>query len=272
MRIPRALRALRIPPLRAGPAVPVLAALALLAAPVQAGSPEDPEVTDPVGDAGPVPSPAGFEWADITAAWFEERDAGVRLTIAVAALDHDPPGEVGVHFRVGGTWWLAGWTTILFPAPPFTYAGGFSCQAEADGSVPDASTCDSLAATAGGGVFTVDLPPGTFGLAPGAAIEEPRGYAVDVVSAQPEVQAGWIEVTAPGRAFVLPAKTGAEPVDGEVPSAAPGLVDDPDPVVEADDADDGMGRGRGTPGPMGWLAGLALLAAAFARRRAGGTR
>lgn len=255
----------------------LLGLLATAPASVHAGSAEDPEVTDPRGDAGPVPSPAGFDWADITALWFEEADraeggGGVRLTIQVAALEHDPPGEVGAHFRVGDAWWLAGWTTIVFPAPPFSHVGGFYCPADADGKVPDSSLCGGLEAVAGVGGddrFTALLPSETFGFAPGTAIDEPRGYAVDVVSAQADVQGGWIEVTEKGRSFTLAAPgVEATPKDSNFEGGTGGAADDA--TLFAGDEDGGgaqqIGRGRDAPGAAPLLAFLALAFAALVRR------
>jgi hypothetical protein len=213
----------------------------------------------------------GFEWADITALWFEEADvATVRLAIEVVRLDADPPGEVGAHFRIGDGWWIAGWTTILFPAPPFTYAGGFYCVADAAGTVPDASLCDSLEATHDAKRFTVALPRALLGLGPGASIEEPRGYAVDLASAQPGLGQGWIEQTAVGRAFALagPASSGA--ASGPSTPAPGSGPDDAGPgggVAGADAGSEPMAGMESADAPAASWAWVALGLLGLAGRR-----
>lgn len=235
----------------------LLIALVLAFPPAVAGSVNDPEITDAQGDAGPVPSPVGFAWADIVAAWFDEIPSGVQATIQVVDLTTDPPGEVGVHFQHKGTWWLAGWTTILFPAPPFSYAGGFYCVADADGNVPDASLCNGLNATLVENRIEVELPRGIFGWTPGAVLSSPRGYAVDLISAQPEAQFGPIETTDLGRDFVLATLA-------TIPEERPLAPEEPDDATT--DAPSVPEAGRDAPGLSGVLLGLVALAFAGRRR------
>lgn len=72
----------------------------------QAGSAEDPELTDPAGDA-----PSGTAgYADVTAAWFETPINGtLRVTIQLATIDEQKPPSatyVAVFDANGTTWYV----------------------------------------------------------------------------------------------------------------------------------------------------------------------
>lgn len=85
----------------------VLLPLLVLGLPVVgAGSAEDPELTDPAGDADP---PAADLYADGLAAWIEPRESEVAFFIRVAQIDQPPP-SVGylVIFDANGSSYYAG--------------------------------------------------------------------------------------------------------------------------------------------------------------------
>jgi hypothetical protein len=135
---------------------PWLLAAFLLPLPVGAGTPEQPEVTDPPGDVAAfgVPATAAFGWGDLQAAWFEADGDQVRLRLKVGEGQSAPPqGEVGATFRVGDQHWIAGYTVV-----PGLYAGGFLSKADAQGDVPDSADPATMPGSWEPGLVTVTFP------------------------------------------------------------------------------------------------------------------
>lgn len=95
-------------------------AVALLASTAQAGTAQEPEVTDGTLDAG-----AANAWGDIEQAWFEQVDAAtLRLHLQVALLPEVQPGSAYVVvFTANGTSYFAG--VAAAPEAQFE-AGGWS--------------------------------------------------------------------------------------------------------------------------------------------------
>ncbi|MBI2078225.1 MAG: hypothetical protein HYT80_07650 [Euryarchaeota archaeon] len=213
-------------------------------------------IEDPKGDAGPPGRglPAGAEFLDVVEVGLADETAtSVKLRIQVAAASGPPPfGEVAVHFRVNGSWWLVGWTTILFPAPPFTYKGGFYCPAE-EGGVTDASKCDGFPAVVAGNAYVVTMDRAILrALDAGVVLDRPKAYG-DVYN--PGVR---FDETAVGKAFTF-ARGNATP-----PVAAPEAEPSP-PTIDATAIDAPAPRGS-APGPGTLVAVLVLAVVAWRRR------
>lgn len=101
-----------------------------------AGTPKDPEVTDPTGDAGveEIAAPAGAEDFDIVAAWFTTNDTGTRAHLELVSFDVHPEDVV---FTVDATlledrWLSVGYGSYVIPFPPFRTQGFQGCTGPGD--------------------------------------------------------------------------------------------------------------------------------------------
>lgn len=217
-------------------------------------------IRDPKGDAGPggVGLPAGSEWLDLVeVSLVEETNASVELKIRVAGVPSEPTaGELGVHFRLGEGWWIVGWTTIAFPAPPFVYRGGFFCPSDAYGNA-DPNRCDGFDATVAGGAYVVTMNRTTLhALDAGITLERPKAYG-DVYN--PGIR---FDETAVGVSYLF--KTGNKTKEVATPDAG-ATPEPPSPTTSDSDEDPASPRGE-APG-FGLAAVLVAVVAAFVRRR-----
>ncbi|HVL88278.1 MAG TPA: hypothetical protein VM681_09805 [Candidatus Thermoplasmatota archaeon] len=248
-------------------------ALLLAAAPhALAGSRENPEVSDAPNDAGPngVPTPAGSGWADIVAAWIErETPTGFDLKIAVTGGPVGAPmnSVVGVEFRSGDQWYLAGWGNF------FGSQEGYVCQTSGQGTEPTACHEEAISARYASSEYVIEKIPRAYvqALDQGASLADLAGFAGTVVfEPTGTVPFGYyssFDVTPAGLAYVFESGN-AVAEEGE-------LLDE---VVEGDSLDEPLtSTGQeetppaNTPGPatpllLAALGGLAILR----RRRATG--
>lgn len=223
----------------------VAAILLLVLAPgVVAGTADDPEITDPAADTGyHLTVPAGLEWGDIVKLWFEPGEGDrTLLTIEVVEIAYGPPGEVGVVVGVNQQHYAVGWTTVALPwantpGSPATglYQGGFACQSDETGSMPDTTTCTTLNATIEGNRYIVEMPWEFFGLAPGLSLDQPSGYATELIGSQPGTPTVDIEMAGPGRSYTLPveATVAANQTTTSLTVAAPVAVEPIEPDHDA---------------------------------------
>lgn len=157
-----------------------LTILALTATTIQAQS-DPPLITDPTGDAGlqGVAAPVLWDLFDIETVHVTETADTATIHIETAAPGTEPPaGEIAVHFQANGSWWLMGWSTVTFPAPPFVYQGGFFCPSDPDHGF-DAATCGALPATFAPDTLQLTVDREAFGITnQGTTIQTPTAYAV----------------------------------------------------------------------------------------------
>ncbi|MGQ0535135.1 MAG: hypothetical protein ACT4PT_03585 [Methanobacteriota archaeon] len=217
-----------MPPVRVLPILALLAVATSVAPATLAGSEEAPEVTDAAGDAGPqnTPTPAGSEWADFVAAWFsDETPEDITMTMKVTGTDVAPPNSViGLLFRVGDQYFIAGYGDFAIPFPPFRSQGGYLCPADASGTPEgDGGSCGVVPYAFAAGVYTIGpLSRSSLGAGPGALIEAPigqSGYLVSVAAYVP------IDETPEGFAYAF-APAEAPPVPADPADLAPPTVED----------------------------------------------
>lgn len=108
-----------------------LALLVLAPASALAGTPEDPEVEDPAGDAGIEGQalPSGGDDVDILAAWFTTDDTGTWAHLELASFDVHPEDVVfSVDADLSEERWIGvGYGSYLVPFPPFRTQGFQGC-------------------------------------------------------------------------------------------------------------------------------------------------
>lgn len=142
----------------------VFAALSLVLAPTTAlaGTPEEPEITDPTGDAGVegIAAPAGGEDLDIRAAWFTANDTGIWANLELVSFEVHPEDVV---FSVDASlsedrWFGVGYGSYIVPFPPFRTQGFQGCTGT-EGQQPNCTTLEGEMLDDRPG-FAVRIPPG----------------------------------------------------------------------------------------------------------------
>lgn len=230
-------------------AAPVLL-IVLAPATALAGTPEDPEVEDPQGDAG-VEGTAlpGGEDFDILAAWFTTNDTGTWAHLELSSFDTHPEDVVfSVDATLSGDRWIGvGYGSYVMPFPPFRTQGFQGCLGAGDGQ----PNCTTLP-----GEMLDDRPGFAVRIPPTWIQDEPR---LREPTARVAAYAMWPAVTfdeaGPGDAYPLP---GNDTGDGNL-SAASEEGSRPEPGGEDD---------RPVPAPSGVAIGLVLAAGVTLSRRA----
>ncbi len=221
-------------------------------------------ISDASNDAslGGVPAPtalAAWELEEIVLLE-ESADAFVVMIGTAVVPEEAPPGEFGLHFRVGASRWLVGWTTIVFPAVPPLYRGGFYCQTDEE-LRPDVSTCSGLVGeTTGEGYRIVVNRSLVSATEEGAVLDEPSAYAEvynsDGIAVRIDTATGDATYT-----FTTGIPNGTLPV-GEPSGPAPSAPSPDDALAQVEE--ESVEAGGSAPG-FGWI--LLLVAAVLAIRR-----
>jgi len=242
---------------------------ALLAAPAAlAGSANEPEISDPAGDAGPAGVPLGASAADfdIRAAWFETDEDGTWVALQLTSFDVHPPDVLfGVYAPIGDGWIGVGYATFLFPFPPFVVEGYGGCHAPTQDAEPECGQLEGELLPDGNG-FRLLLPQEwvaagaefgesyaivmAFPMAP-VPIDDERVWTL----AGPAFGAMVLDAAGPGRTYVVPDLADHDGGDVAVVSVA---------STSAEGASRTVAVGAGVAA----IAALGAGALAFARRRA----
>lgn len=230
----------------------LLAALALVSVPSTglAGTPEDPEITDPRGDAGveDVAAPTGAEDFDIVAAWFTTNETGTWATLELVSFEVHPEDVV---FTVDATlsddrWIGVGYGSYVIPFPPFRTQGFQGCTGT-DGQEPNCTSLPGEMLDERPG-FTVQIPSSWIDGEP--RLREPTAQ----VAAYAMFPAVAFDEAGPGESYPLETDGTGQTNATSAPSQGPGVssADDEAPV----------------PGPGVWATGLTVTLAGLGARAA----
>lgn len=220
-----------------------------------AGTAEDPEVSDPAGDAGVEdrPLPAGTEDLDIVAAWFANNETGTWAHLQLVSFDVHPEDVVfSVDASLSEDRWIGvGYGSYVAPFPPFRTQGFQGCTG-AGGGEPN---CTQL---------------------PGEMLDDHPGFAVRIPPSWIEDEQRLRDPTARVAAYTMwPAVTFDEAGPGEVYPLENDTSDEEteDDVAASEAAGstaDGESRGVPGPGLAGAVAAASLAALAGRKASRGG--